>query len=133
MIPSRDHTGLPIHFHSSMISRSASRMLLRMLANVLPRQSVSPAISRSIRSDGSMGSPSRLRGVGRAAGGLDAELLCVLGVQSLPAAELHRLATNDAADGSSAEKLIQNIETNVPPGSAHRDEAAVDVVPQRQA
>src|SRR2546427_4635267 len=58
-----------------MISRSASRMLLRMLANVLPRQSVSPAISRSIRSDGSMGSPSRLRGVGRAAGGLDAEAL----------------------------------------------------------
>jgi hypothetical protein len=26
MIPSRDHTGLPIHFHSSMITRSASRM-----------------------------------------------------------------------------------------------------------
>src|SRR6202790_1101632 len=48
MIPSRDHTGLPIHFHSSMISRSASRMLLRMLANVLPRQSVSFAINWSI-------------------------------------------------------------------------------------
>src|SRR5258708_12381133 len=56
IIPSRDHTGLPIHFHSSIISRSASRMLLRMLANVLPRQSVSPAISRSIRSDGFIGS-----------------------------------------------------------------------------
>src|ERR1700681_2438525 len=56
IIPSRDHTGLPIHFHSSMISRSASRMLLRMLANVLPRQSVSPAISWSIRSDGFIGS-----------------------------------------------------------------------------
>src|ERR1700693_6001478 len=56
MIPSRDHTGLPIHFHSSMISRSASRMLLRMLASVLPRQSVSPAISWSIRSDGFIGS-----------------------------------------------------------------------------
>src|SRR5271169_2820055 len=55
MIPSRDHTGLPIHFHSSMISRSASRMLLRMLASVLPRQSVSPAISWSIRSDGFIG------------------------------------------------------------------------------
>src|SRR3982074_2032953 len=52
IIPSRDHTGLPIHFHSSIISRSASRMLLRMLANVLPRQSVSSAISWSIRSDG---------------------------------------------------------------------------------
>src|SRR4029077_5803804 len=56
IIPSRDHTGLPIHFHSSMISRSASRMLLRMLARVLPRQSVSPAISLSIRSDGFIGS-----------------------------------------------------------------------------
>src|ERR1700681_3656330 len=59
MIPSRDHTGLPIHFHSSMISRSASRILLRMLANVLPRQSVSFAISWSIRSDGFIGSFSR--------------------------------------------------------------------------
>src|SRR5258706_6338036 len=56
IIPSRDHTGLPIHFHSSIISRSASSMLLRMLANVLPRQSVSSAISRSIRSDGFIGS-----------------------------------------------------------------------------
>src|SRR5258707_1892091 len=56
IIPSRDHTGLPIHFHSSMISRSASRMILRMLASVLPRQSVSPAISWSIRSDGFIGS-----------------------------------------------------------------------------
>src|SRR5258707_7067941 len=56
MIPSRDHTGLPIHFHSSMISRSASRILLRMAASVLPRQSVSPAISWSIRSDGFIGS-----------------------------------------------------------------------------
>src|SRR5262245_27091936 len=50
---------------------------------------------------------------------LDTELLCVLGVQSLPAAELHRLAANDTADGSSAEQVIHNIETNVPPGSAH--------------
>src|SRR5262245_6929923 len=70
------------------------------------------------------------RGVGPPAGGLNAELLCVLGVQSLPAAELHRLTANDAADGSSAEKAPQNIETNVPPGGAHRDEAAIDVVPQ---
>src|SRR5882672_983326 len=56
IIPSRDHTGLPIHFHSSMISRSASRMLLRMPASILPRQSVSFAISRSILSDGFIGS-----------------------------------------------------------------------------
>src|SRR5262249_30254230 len=39
----------------------------------------------------------------------------------LPAAELHRLGTNDAADGGSAEKVIQHIEANVPPGSTHRD------------
>src|SRR5258707_15479651 len=39
-----------------MISRSASRMILRMLASVLPRQSVSPAISWSICSDGFIGS-----------------------------------------------------------------------------
>src|SRR5215831_560267 len=45
IIPSRDHTGLPIHFHSSIISRSASRMVLRMPASVLPRQSVSPPIN----------------------------------------------------------------------------------------
>src|SRR5207249_5832211 len=76
---------------------------------------------------------SRLRGVGRPTGGLNAELLCVLGVQSLPAAELHGLGTNDAADGGSAEKVIENIEADVPPGSTHRDEAAIDVGPQRQA
>src|SRR5437763_3062641 len=64
--------------------------------------------------------------------GLKAELLCVLGVQSRPA-ELHCLGTDDAADGSSTEKLIQNIETNLPPGSTHGDEAAIDVGPQRQA
>src|SRR5258708_10684336 len=56
IIPSRDHTGLLIPFHSLMICRSASRMLLRMLASVLPRQSVSPAISWSMRSDGFIGS-----------------------------------------------------------------------------
>src|SRR6266849_4779886 len=39
-----------------MISGSASRMLLRMLASVLPRQSVNPAINWSIRSDGFIGS-----------------------------------------------------------------------------
>src|SRR3954465_12416882 len=64
---------------------------------------------------------------------LNGELLCILGVQSLPALELHRLGTNDATDGGSAEKVIQNIEANVPPGSTHRDEAAIDVGPQRQA
>src|ERR1700736_989052 len=57
---------------------------------------------------------SRLR---RAVGRFDTELLGVLGVEPLPAAKLHGLGANHAADGSSAEKVIQNIETNVPPGS----------------
>src|ERR1700680_1241110 len=65
IIPSRDHTGLPIHFHSSMISGSAARMALRTPANVLPRQSVSSAIIRSIRSDGFIGSFSRSGEAGR--------------------------------------------------------------------
>src|SRR5687768_11966838 len=63
MMPSRDHTGLPIHFHSSMISRSAARIVLRMLAKVLPRQSVSSAIIRSMRCDAVIGSL-RLKVVG---------------------------------------------------------------------
>src|SRR3989442_1803320 len=73
---------------------------------------------------------SRLR---RPVGRFNTELVGVLRVQPLPAAELHRVATSDAADGSSAEKAIQNIETNVPARGAPRDEAAIDVVPQRQA
>src|SRR5258706_14748254 len=73
---------------------------------------------------------SRLR---RPVGCFNTELLGVLGVQSLPAAELHRVTSNDAADGASAEKVIQNIETNVPSGSTHCDEAAIDVVPEGEA
>src|SRR5262249_16838574 len=38
-----------------------------------------------------------------------------------------------AADGSSIEKVIQNIETNVPTGSTHCNEAAIDIGPQHQA
>src|SRR6266852_9710913 len=71
----------------------------------------------------------RRRPVGR----FNTELLCVLGVQPLPAAELHGLGADHAADGSSAEQVIQNIEANVPSGSAHRDEAVTDVGQQRQA
>src|SRR3984957_12818331 len=90
IIPSRDHTGLPIHFHSSTISRSASRMVLRTLASVLPRQSVSPAISWSIRSDGFMGSFCMIHLDSR----FSTELLRVLRVQPLPAVELHGLGAN---------------------------------------
>src|SRR2546430_9989460 len=69
----------------------------------------------------------------RPVGRFDTELLCVLRVQSLPAAELHRCGANHASNRSSAEKVIQNIKTNVPPGGAHCDEAVADVGPQRQA
>src|SRR5579864_6431662 len=69
----------------------------------------------------------------RPVGGFDTELLGVLRVQPLPAAELYGLGADEAADGSSAEKAIQNVETNMPPGSAHGDEAVTDVGPQRQA
>src|SRR5262249_26854959 len=61
------------------------------------------------------------------------ELLCILSVQLLPTGRLNRLSTSDAADGISAEKPIENIESNVPAGGAPGDETAIDVGPQRQA
>src|SRR5579871_3112848 len=69
----------------------------------------------------------------RPGGRFNPKLLGVLRVQPLPTAELHRVTADDAADGSPAQKPIQNIETDVPPGSTHRDEATIDIVPQRQA
>src|ERR1017187_8499610 len=76
---------------------------------------------------------STLRGIGRPVGRFNPELLGVLGVQPLPTSELHGIGADYAANGSSAEQVIQDIETNVPPGSAHCDEALTDVGPQRQA
>src|SRR6266576_400179 len=64
---------------------------------------------------------------------LKVELLCILRAQSLPVAELHRVGTNHAAQRGSAEQVVQHIEANMPPGSTHRDVAAIDVGPQRQA
>src|SRR5262245_46696221 len=61
-----------------------------------------------------------------------AELLCVLGVQSLPAVELHGIRAGDASDGVTGEMVIQHVEADVPTRSAHRDVVTVDVVPQRQ-
>jgi len=66
-------------------------------------------------------------------GRFNTELLGVLRVQPLPAAELYRFGANQASNRSSTEQAIQNIETNVPPGSTHGDEAVTDVGPQRQA
>src|ERR1700731_1701558 len=44
MMPPCDQTGVPIHFHSSTTSGSASLMSLRILLRVSPRQSPSSAI-----------------------------------------------------------------------------------------
>src|ERR1051325_7492852 len=131
MMPSCAHTGF-IHFHSSTTSGSACLMSLRILLSVSPRQSPSSAIRCEISSaadwpwrapDVFMSSSSR---------SLNAELLCVLRVQSLPA-ELHRRGAHDAAEGGSAEQVIQNVEADVPPGGTHRDVAPIDVGPERQA
>src|SRR5689334_21807610 len=51
MIPSCDQTGVPIHFHSSTTSGSASLISLRILLKVPPRQSPSSAILLSISSE----------------------------------------------------------------------------------
>src|SRR5260370_41411186 len=51
MMPSCDQTGVPIHFHSSTTSGSASLMSLRVLPRFLPRQSPSSAILFEMSSD----------------------------------------------------------------------------------
>src|SRR5437868_1625797 len=51
MMPSRDQIGVPIHFHSSTTSGSASLMSLRILLRVSPRQSPSSAILFEMSSD----------------------------------------------------------------------------------
>src|SRR6202142_2022521 len=52
MIPACDHTGTPLHFHSSTTSGSACLMRARARASVSPRQSSSSAIVPSISSEG---------------------------------------------------------------------------------
>src|SRR5205823_10173530 len=44
MMPSCDQIGVPLHFHSSTTSGSASLMSLRILLRAFPRQSPSSAI-----------------------------------------------------------------------------------------
>src|SRR5450755_973992 len=51
MPPSCSHTGVPIHFHSSTTSGSASLIRARILASVLPRQSPNSAILSLISLD----------------------------------------------------------------------------------
>src|SRR5450432_639973 len=64
-------------------------------------------------------------------GGLDAELLRVLGVQSRPA-ELHGFGADDASDGLTGEQPLQHVEADVQARSDHRDESTVDTVPERE-
>src|SRR4030095_648312 len=58
-------------------------------------------------------------------------MFCFLRVQPLPAPELQGVGADDASNGLTGEKPLQHIEANVPPGSTHRDEAAIDVAPDR--
>src|SRR5215469_11057473 len=69
----------------------------------------------------------------RPVGLFNTELLGILRVQPLPTAQIHRLSTSDAADGSSAEKVIQHVETDMPARGPPRNKAAIDAVPQGQA
>jgi len=73
---------------------------------------------------------SRLR---RPFGRFNTELPGVLGVQSLPAAELHDLGADDASNRLTREEALKDVEGDVPARGAPRDEAAIDAVPQRQA
>src|SRR5262245_58173739 len=74
-----------------------------------------------------------LRFLSRQPGRCDAELLRILGVQSLEAADLHGIGPDDPSEGLTGEVAIQHVEADVPAGGAHRDESALDVGPQRQA
>src|SRR5262247_427067 len=52
MIPACDHTGTPLHFHSSTPSGSACFMRVRIRASISPRQSFSSLIRASINRAG---------------------------------------------------------------------------------
>src|SRR6185295_4546828 len=52
MIPPCDHTGTPLHFHSSTTSGSACLTNARSSESILPRQSPSSLILSSINRDG---------------------------------------------------------------------------------
>src|SRR4051794_5694425 len=64
---------------------------------------------------------------------LNAELLRILGVQSLPAAELQRVDADHAANRLTGKKSLEHVEADMPAGGSHRYESTIDVVPQCQA
>src|SRR5437667_2864802 len=55
IIPACDHTGVPLHFHSSTTSGSVCLMRVRSRESISPRQSPSSLILASINSDGDPG------------------------------------------------------------------------------
>jgi hypothetical protein len=57
----------------------------------------------------------------------------VLRVQPLPAGELHGVGADDASKRLTREEPLKDVEGDVPARGAPRDEAAIDVVPQREA
>src|SRR5690349_12677608 len=63
----------------------------------------------------------------------NAELLGVLGFQSLPTVELHHAGADHASDRLTREEPVQNVEAEVPAGGAPRDVAPIDVVPEGEA
>src|SRR5881398_703893 len=54
IIPSCDHTGTPLHFHSSTTSGSACLTTVRIRLSILPRQSANSLTLASINSDGDL-------------------------------------------------------------------------------
>ncbi len=74
-----------------------------------------------------------MRRLRRSVGRFHNELLAVLGLQSLPAAELHGLGADDWSNRVAREEPLKDVEADVPARGAPRDEAAIDAVPQRQA
>src|SRR5450631_1647613 len=64
--------------------------------------------------------------------GFDSEATGVLGIQARPP-ELHGFSPDDTPDGSIGKQALEHIQADVPARRAHRYEAAINVVPQRQA
>src|ERR1700740_2682924 len=102
MIPSWDHPGVPLHFHSSTTSGSACLIKARRRESISPRQPPSSWILASISrdADSTFCEPlfftmsllgSGLGDFGWPARNFNTELLGVLRVQPLPSAELHGL------------------------------------------
>src|SRR5260370_40754430 len=73
---------------------------------------------------------SRLR---RPVGRFNTELFGVLGVQSLPAAELDGVGADHTSNRLTRAEPFKDVEADAPARGAPPGEAAIDAVPQRQA